>query len=516
MISKLVHATPLPALQKFENFLLGDYRRIRMFLGTVPPEMLEEISRKKAKHIFKLASKETPAYKNFLARKKVNPKKIRTARLFNEVVPETDKENYIKKYSFEKRCREGHLPKHGNVDESGGTSGKATNWIHDFNEESLLLKAVQFEFNYAFGGDKKDIFVLSAWSSGPWATGVKFCELMERIALVKNTTTDSKDVINTLKMFGKKRNYLIGGYPPFVKNLIDDNEDVLNWKDYNIDLVIGGEGVTLEWMYHVRSKLNPNSKIVSSYGASDIDIGVGFETPLCFEIREAINRDKDLQLALFGKEGVPMVFQYNPTMHYIQNKLNKEGKQEFHVTFLDWLAALPKIKYNLHDEGKRFSYLGMMKALRKHKPKLYKHLKKSKREQKNILHLPFLCIFGRSDGTLSFDGANVFPSQIEDIVIGDKELSKNTSRFKLEKRHDHQHNTEFHIHVELKKGKKRSKQLQQKYASTFLSELVKVNPDFKESYTKNKKLKPVVNLHVFDDALFKVDDLKAKNIYFVK
>ena len=41
-------------------------------------------------------------------------------------------------------------------------------------------------------------------------------------------------------------------------------------------LVIGGEGVTLEWVYHVRSKLSPNSKIVSSYGASDIDIGVGF------------------------------------------------------------------------------------------------------------------------------------------------------------------------------------------------------------------------------------------------
>ncbi len=516
MLTKLTHLTPVWALQRFENYLMGDYHRIRKFLGTVNPDLLEEISRKKALHIFRMAASETPAYRSFLSRKKINSKKIKSIRDFDEFVPQTDKESYIKKYPFEKRCREGRLPKHGNVDESGGTSGKATNWIHDFHEESLLLKAVSFEFNYAFEGDKKDFFVLSAWSSGPWATGVKFCELMERIALVKNTTTDAKDVINTLNMFGKRKNYLIGGYPPFIKNLIDDNEDKVDWKKYNIDLVIGGEGVTLDWVYHVKSKLNPKAKIVSSYGASDIDIGVGFETPLCFELREAVSRDKDLQQELFGKEGIPMIFQYNPTMHYIREAISKDGKQEFHITFLDWHAALPKIKYNLHDEGKQFTYNEMMKQLKIHKPQFYKKLQKSKKELKNILHLPFLCIFGRSDGTLSFDGANVFPHQVESSILLDKELSKATSRFKMEKKHDHHHNTEFHVHIELKEGIKPHSKLKNKYGQMVLKQLVNVNPDFKESYSKNKKLKPVINLYHFDHPIFKVDDTKAKNIYFIR
>ena len=512
MLAKLTHLTPVWALQKFENYLLEDYSRLRNFLGTVNPDVLEEISRKKALHLFKLAVNETPAYQSFLKKKRLDLSKIKNIQDFDELVPITDKENYVKKYSFEKRCREGHLPKHGNVDESGGTSGKATNWIHDFREESLLLKSVKFEFNYAFGGDKKDFLVLSAWSSGPWATGVKFCELMEQVALVKNTSTDTKDLINTLKMFGKKKNYLIGGYPPFVKNLIYDNDQEINWKDYNIDLVIGGEGVTIDWVHHIKRKLKPTAKIVSSYGASDIDIGVGFETPLCFQIREAISRDKDFQVSLFGKESLPMFFQYNPSMHYIREVINKEGQSEFHISLLDWNAAVPKIKYNLHDEGKRFSYREMMKIIKSHKPKFYDEIKK----RTDILHLPFLCIFGRTDGTLSFDGANVFPSQIGDAILDDNELSKTINRFKIMKKYDQHHNTEFHIHLELKESKKLNTKLQKNSSTKILNHLIKVNPDYKESYSKNKTLSPVINLHSFDDYLFRGDDQKAKNIYFIK
>jgi hypothetical protein len=45
---------------------------------------------------------------------------------------------------------------------------------------------------------------------------------------------------------------------------------------------------------------------------------------------------------------------------------------------------------------------------------------------------------------------------------------------------------------------------------------MEINPDFKESYSKNKKLRPVINLYPFEHPLFKVDDEKVKNIYFVK
>jgi phenylacetate-CoA ligase len=515
MLKTITKLTPVKVLEKFEEFLLADYPRTKKFITNSNPEVLEEISKKKALAIFKRTINDTPAYASFINKKKIDSRKINSIDKFNRLIPATDKNNYIKKYSFEKRCREGNLPKLGNVDESGGTSGVATNWVHSFSEETHLFKAIQFEFNYVFEGDKKDFMVLSAWSTGPWATGIKFCEAMERLALVKNTTTDPIDIIKTLKMFGKKRNYLVSGYPPFVKNLIDDYAKKIKWKDYKIDLVTGGEGVTLEWVNYIKSKLRKGAKVVSSYGASDIDIGIGFETPFCFFIRELVAKNQKLKDELFAHEDLPMIFQYNPTMHYIKEIKGKNEKNEFEITVLDKYAISPKIKYNLHDEGRKLSYNELLKIIKKHEPRFMDNFSK-KGNAKEILKLPFLCIFGRSDGTLSFDGANVFPDQIEAAFLTDKELEKKTNRFKMERKHNKKHNVEFHIHVELKRRYKQTSKLKNKCAKKILEHLLEVNPDFKESVTKNKTLKPIVNLYHYDQKIFKRDDAKIKNIYILK
>ncbi|MBI4983635.1 hypothetical protein HZC32_03250 [Candidatus Woesearchaeota archaeon] len=524
MLPILTKLVPYPLLESFENFILSDYERTRKFLSRVNPNLLEELSKKKAVHMFKIAAEETPAYRKYLQKHKINPKKSLSIQDFDHLVPPTDKASYIKKFDFEERCREGHLPKHGNVDESGGTSGKATNWIRNLNEEEALFKAIRFEYNYVFDGEQKDYFVISAWSTGPWATGIKFCELMERLALVKNTATDSNDIIDTLKMFGKKRNYLIGGYPPFIKNLLEDYKDKINWKEYNIDLVTGGEGVPLEWVYYVKKMLRPGAKVISSYGASDIDIGIGFETPFCFFVRELAAENEKLRIELFGKDELPMVFQYNPTLHYIKPSSrhyirqikNSEGREEFEITLLDKNAAAPKIKYNLHDEGRVFSYFKLIEALEKHHPLYLKEFSHRGGQIKNLLHLPFLCIFGRSDGTLSFDGANVFPDQIEEGILKNKELARITHRFKMEKKYDSKHNVQFHIYIELKKGFKPSQELKEKYLKSILTGLQEINPDFRESYSKNKTLRPYLSLRLFGHPLFKGDEAKAKNIYFVQ
>jgi phenylacetate-CoA ligase len=516
MLKLLTKISPVKLLQYTENFLLSDYNRTKKFLTSVNPEALEEISKKKALAIFKNTVKSTPAYQKFLSKNKTNIKLIKNIKYFDLFVPETDKDNYIKKYPLEHRCQYGKLPKTGNVDESGGTSGIATNWIHDIHEEDPLFKGISFEFNYAFEGYKKDFFVISAWSVGPWATGIKFSALMEKLALVKNTATDPDDVVRTLKMFGNKKNYLIGGYPPFVKNLIEENSKKIKWKNYKIDLVIGGEGVTVEWVKYMKKKLRPGSKIVSSYGASDIDIGVGFETPFCFFIRELISKNKTFRNQLIGKEEVPMIFQYNPTLHYIKNKVSSKGKGEFQITLLDDNTVSPKVKYNIHDEGKKLTFNEMMGELNTNLKNPLNKFKTSGGKIEDILNLPFLLIFGRTDGTLSFDGANVFPLQIEKGILRNKELVKKTKRFKIEKKHDKKHNVQFHVHIELKENHKTHPKLKTKYYNNILNELLESNPDFKESYSKNKKLKPIINIYKYSHPLFEIDKHKVKNIYIVK
>ncbi len=503
-------------LEQGEHVLLSSYVLTKNFLTTVPAEILEEISERKVLHSFRFAAKHVPAYGKFLTKHKVKAGEVHSIEDFHRLVPFTDKENYIKKYSFEQRSKFGRLPKTGNVDESGGSSGVATNWIHDFHEESLLFKAVKFEVNYAFKRNSKDeLFVLSGWSCGPWATGVKFCELMERLTLVKNTGTDPKDIVRTLKMFGTKHHYLIGAYPPFVKQLIDEYSKEINWKKYDIDLVIGGEGVTLEWVKYMKSKLRKGARIVSSYGASDIDIGVGFETPFAFFIRELIAKNAKFRKELLGRDDVPMIFQYNPLMHYLHS-VEHDGKKEFEVTLLDRKAALSKIKYNIHDEGEVVKYNEMLALLSKYYPDFWKKFASSGGDWRDVLHLPFLCIFGRSDGTLSFDGANVFPHQIESGIMGKRGLGGKTKRFKIEKKHDHKHDVQFHIHVELQRGHKSSRKLAGEFEKVILDELISINPDFKESYSNNKTLRPKVNLYVHGHSFFSEDDKKVKNSYILK
>ena len=46
------------------------------------------------------------------------------------VIPVTDKESYVKRFSVEQRCRGGKIPSRGVViDESSGTSGAPNNWV---------------------------------------------------------------------------------------------------------------------------------------------------------------------------------------------------------------------------------------------------------------------------------------------------------------------------------------------------------------------------------------------------
>lgn len=506
-------------LTRFESILMNDFKKAKILVTKSNPEVLEEISKKKVMAVFKHAVKHVPAYQNFLKNNKININDIKTFEDYEKLVPQTNKKNYVKKYSYEDRCLFGELPFKGNIDESSGSSGNPTNWIRSVKEEDMLFKAAKFEFNYIFDSDNKDYIVLSAWSTGPWATGVKFCEIMEHYCLVKNTDTNVENIIKTLKTFGKKYNYIIAGYPPFIKHMLDEGKRKINWKDYNIDVVTGGEGIILEWTDYVKSHLKKSAKVISSYGASDIDIGIGFETPFSQLIRRVASKNKKLRGELFGHhEKLPMLFQYNPSMHYITNHINKQGKQEYQISLLDKNVVSPKLKYNLHDEGGVIKYVEMIKLLEKYEPRIAKKLKTfgnkliTKEVLKNdVLKLPFLYVTGRSDGTVSLDGANVYPHQIEMCLHSHPKLIKSTKSFRIGVDYDKKENINFNIRIHLNKGVKANDNLKQLYHNIILKRLMEINSDFKESYLNDKFIiNPRIHLHDYDHELFNVSRIKNK------
>jgi len=482
----------LKGIFRYEASLLCNYNKALKFLTRGEGLILDYISRRKLEYAFYRALG-TPAYLDFLKRNKIIPCP-KTASEIIEHVPVTDKKNYIKRYSHEMRCIKGRLPTAGNIDESAGSSGVPMNWVRSYDEEALLLKAFNFEYIYLFK-PKKQVIVISAWSSGPWATGVKFCELVEHFSLIKNTGPDIEEIITTLRTFGRKYHYIISGYPLFLQSLFESD---FPWKSYEMDIITGGDGYSAVWPKKIRGKLKQKTKIISAYGCSDIDIGIAVETPFAQAIREVSAHNKLLLRRIFGNlQTVPMLFQYNPSFYYIQNL----PSGEFAVTHLDQNVISPKIKYNVHDIGRSIPFREMRNILREYADGLIRMHTDSE-----ILHLPFLFVAGRSDGTLSFDGANVYPEQIDIILT--KYFLRYINNFKLVKK-EHRRQP-FHILIELRRGVKGSSALLSAISKKVSEHLPLLNRDFADSLVHNPSLLPIIEIYPLESDPFKNNQNKIK------
>ena len=135
---------------------------------------------------------------------------------------------------------------------------------------------------------------------------------------------------------------LIFGYPPFIKSFVDTTQ--LDLKQYRMDLIVGGEGISEPLRTHL---LKYFQTVISSYGASDLEINIGVETELTINLRRLCMKDRELSQALFGRELPPMIFQYNALDYIIET--TSDGELVF--TIGRQTSAAPKLRYNLHDLG---------------------------------------------------------------------------------------------------------------------------------------------------------------------
>jgi len=521
MLNNLIKILPASFIDRYESWILKKDKRIISFINNLNQSTIHEIVEKKLLNIFENAAKNVPAYKDFLGSRKVEINLVNSLEKFNSIVLATTKQNYVNKYTIEQRCMYGKLSKHGNIDEGSGSTGIPVNWIRSVDEEKILHKLFRFEFDYDLDGNRKNYIILNTWSSGPWATGVKFCEIMQDYALIKNIGSDINDTLRSLKSLGKKYNYIIAGYPPFLKRLIDKGKKEINWRNYKIDIITGGEGFIPEWRDYIRDKLGRNCRIFSAYGSSDIDIGIAFETPFTIFIRDLVRKNVKLRERLFGsKNKIPMVFHYNPMQHYIRNitSKRKDGTKvsEFEITALERSAISPKIKYNIHDEGCVFSFEKMINILNEYEKNFIEEFYESESQSKNVLRLPFLWINGRTDGTVSIDGANVYPSQIEMCIHSDKGLLDKTNSFKISIDKGEKGSFRFVVLIELKENYKGNKKLQKKYQDVILKNLLKLNDDYKASYFGNKKFaNPKIVIYANNTGPFRLVSEPIKNKYIV-
>ena len=411
-------------------------------------------------------------------------------------LPITTKENYVKKFSLTDRCYYGKLPAAGVViDESSGSSGVPNNWVRSAEEREDVRRILQL--NYQLIYRDSGCILLNCFALGPWATGMNVSMSLVDVGILKSIGPDQKKLENSLELFGPEYRYLIFGYPPFIKSFVDTTE--LDLTKYRMDLIVGGEGISEPLRTHL---LQYFQTVISSYGASDLEINIGVETDLTINVRRLCMKDRELSQTLFGREMPPMIFQYNALDYIIET--TPTGELIF--TIGRQTSAAPKLRYNLHDLGGVMTHAELREKLASHGIDISELAELQSR-------FPILFVYGRSDLTVPFYGAKVYPTDLEEIINADMSLVKQINSFQISSYEDEAINRRLKIRLETVKNLPGQLAPTEELHQTMFEGLCRVNQDFREVTKMFDRSCVELEIYEFETGPFKGRDIRVKNKY---
>ena len=168
---------------------------------------------------------------------------------------------------------------------------------------------------------------------------------------------------------------------------------------------------------------------------------------------------------------------------------------------------MTSIRYNIHDRGHTLSLKDLYSIL------------KSLNISLDILakpqtDLPLLLHYGRADMTVSFFGANISPTDVNEVIYSIPELSEIVNSYNLSINEDKEGTKKLIISLEVQKGETTELLDLEKIQATFFENLSKINQDFREVI----KMLPNTSLTVlcfenFGSGSFKENDIRIKAKY---
>ena len=442
------------ALSRLGDVALSSWGAYRaLFAPVLSAKARRWVARTRASAAFFDARRTVPAYRAFL----------RQHGAFHveqfDLVPPMDKASYIKRWPIEQICRGGRLPLRGAViDESSGSSGQASNWVRGPSERAAARRLLQFATRSAFGD--APFVLLNAFALGPWATGMNVSMSLVDLCVLKSIGPDAAKVIGTLKLLGPKYKYVIAGYPPFLKGLVDTAD--VDWSKYDVCAVVGGEGMSQP----LRAALNRRfRKTISSFGASDLEINIAVETDFTIALRDAIAADQSLGEELYGRESLPMIFQYDPLNYYIES--DPDRNLLFTINRLENVS--PRIRYNIRDRGVVRPMRAVAAAAVRHGANV----------PVPLVDLPLLFHWGRQDNAVGFYGCKITPEDVQHVILRVGPLGERVTNFALHPYEDDDANKRVEIWFEFESDAILPDAGQLREA--VLTELAAANQDFRES-----------------------------------
>ena len=437
--------------------------------------------------LFQRTARTVPAYGAFLAAHGIDPAAIRSAADFTRLPPVT-KEGYLRKYPLRDLCREGALDACDMIAVSSGSTGEPTFWPRFVTDDLEIASRFEQVFGDSFDAASRRTLAVVCFSLGTWVGGMftaSCCRLLAAKGYPMTLVTPGnvkEEIWRVVTRLGPEFDQVVLlGYPPFLKDVIDSGmARGVDWPRYRVKLVLAGEVFSEEWRTLVGERMggsDPCRDSASLYGTADAGV-LGNETPLSIAIRRSLAVRPEAARALFGEPRLPTLVQFDPMSRFIEAV---EGRVLFSGD-----SGIPLLRYDILDTGGVILFDRMVEFLLEWGIDPFEAIPSYHR-------LPFAYVFGRSDFTISYFGANVYP---ENVTVGLEQPEVKgwvTGKFVLESREDADRNRFLSITVELSPGAEETEEKRRIAADSILAALLRLNSEFK-SYVPPDRRAPRVTL----------------------
>ncbi|MGQ0719641.1 MAG: phenylacetate--CoA ligase family protein [Pseudonocardiales bacterium] len=436
-----------------------------------------------------------PAYRAFLVEHGVDPAAVRTVDDLT-TLPLLTKDNYLRRHPLAQLCRGGRLVGCDMVAVSSGSTGEPTFWPRSVADEFAVATRFEQVFHDSFGADRCATLAVVCFALGTWVGGMYTASCCRHLATkgypvtVITPGSDVEEILRVISALGPQfEQVVLLGYPPFLKGVVDTGRARgVPWPDYHVKLVLAGEVFSEEWRTLVGERLgggDPCFGSASLYGTADAGV-LATETPLSICIRRYLAAHPAIARELFGESRLPTLAQYDPRSRLFETY---EGTLLFTGD-----NGIPLIRYHIADTGGLTSFDAMLGFLADHGFNPAAELGPGRR----IRELPFVHVFGRSQFTVSYFGANIYP---ENITVGLEQppiAAWVTGKFVMESREDADHDRYLAIAVELAPGVVGTEEMRSTIAQSITGQLRRLNSEFAR-YTPLERQLPQVTLHQAGD-----------------
>ncbi|MBL3592074.1 MAG: hypothetical protein JMJ93_01045 [Synergistaceae bacterium] len=404
--------------------------------------------------LYRLAVERVPAYRAYLEKRCGTVPDVSSAEDL-AALPFTSKGDYIKAYPLEELCLDGTLRGKHVLCRSSGTKGKPFFWPQLPEQERYVADWLYSDLDESFSLSTNPVFAVVSLALGSWISGELTSWGLRNLGVQKGGLTmvtpglDLDEAVDLLGAFaGQFAGTVLYSYPPFARTILEKAADRgLPLASYRLGLRLAGEGYSERYRDHLNGLMGYEAgalhSIVSGYGSTDFG-SLGKETTLAIAIRRCLY-ERGLARAVLGRDEIPSLCQYDPSAFHVE----RDGEE----LVVSKYQAVPLLRYRTGDRATLIGYDEMMERLRDAGADPLDLLFRRGGALDRVRELPFVLVWGRIDGGVTFCGANILVEQIREIVEGQELFcSCCTGQFQIRKRENEALEPVLEILLELRPG----------------------------------------------------------------